>query len=218
MILKLLLALGPVGVILLSSEVLWRKKIVKGERARKFIHVLAGTWMAFWPLYIPFDGIFVLGFMALTLLVYSRFTHLFHAIYAVKRKTYGDILYALAIILCAYLGKADWIFTASILFLCLADGGAAVVGRLWGKQTQYKVFGRIELKKSIHGTLAFVTFCYLSLGLAWLIGDRELIGNNLFVIFGILPIASTVLENMSPYGIDNLLTPLFVTLLLNSLL
>lgn len=218
MILKLVLALGPVGIILILSEVLWRKKLIVGERARKFIHVLAGSWIAFWPLYIPFDGIFILGCAALTLLIYSRLTHLFHAIYAVKRKTYGDIWYALAIIVCAFLGSADWIFTASILFLCLADGGAAVAGKLWGRNTQYRVFGRAELQKSVHGTLTFLIFCYFAIGVAWFIGDRKLIAQNILVVFGVLPFASTILENISPRGIDNLVTPLFVTLLLNSLL
>ncbi len=95
MIPNLALALIPVGIILILSELLWQKKIIIGERARKFIHILAGTWMAFWPLYLPFDGIFILGCIALTLLVYSRITKLFHAIYSVKRKTYGDIFFLL---------------------------------------------------------------------------------------------------------------------------
>lgn len=218
MILNLALALVPIGVILILSELLWQKKIIIGERARKFIHILAGTWMAFWPLYLPFDGIFVLGCIALTLLVYSRITNLFHAIYSVKRKTYGDIFFAVGIIVCAYLGKESWIFTTSILLLALADGGAAVVGRYYGLKNQYLVFRNKNLKKSIAGTIAFLIFSYISISIGWLLGGNDVIADNLLTVLVILPLASATLENTMPYGLDNLTTPLFATILLNSLL
>lgn len=214
----ILFALVPVAIILLSSEVLWRKKIVKGERARKFIHILAGVWMAFWPFYLPFDGIFVLGCVALTLLLYSRRNHLFEAIYAVKRRTYGEIFFALTIIVCAYLGTEPWIFTVSLLLLSLADGGAAVVGRLAGITNQYLIFGNKNLRKSIAGTVAFLLLAYVSVGVGWLLGGVDVMQANIIITWLILPIGATVLENISPYGLDNLITPVFATILLNSLL
>jgi len=218
MILNLTLALIPVGVILILSEVLWQKKIIIGERARKFIHILAGTWMAFWPLYLPFDGIFVLGCIALTLLIYSRITNLFHAIYSVNRKTYGDIFFAVGIVACAYLGLEPWIFTVSILLLALADGGAAIIGRYYGLNNQYHVFGNKNLRKSLAGTIAFLVFSYLSIATGWIMGGEEIISNNIISVLIILPLVSAILENTMPYGLDNLTTPLFATLLLNSLL
>jgi len=218
MIPKLILALGPVGAILIASEVLWQKKIIIGEKARKFIHILAGAWMAFWPLYIPFDGIFVLGCVALSLLIYSRITKLFHAIYSVKRKTYGDILFAVAIVVCAYFGQEPWIFTISILLLALSDGGAAVFGRYYGLKNQYLVFGSKNLRKSIAGTVAFLLFSYFSILVGWLMGGGDIISANLFMVLAVLPFGSALLENTMPYGLDNLTTPLFATLLLNSLL
>lgn len=218
MILKLTFALAPIVIILLTSEYLWRKKIVKGERARKYIHILAGIWMAFWPFYIPFDGIFILGCMALVFLLYSRFAHVFGAIYAVKRRTYGEIFYAVAIIICSYYGQEPWIFTTSILLLALADGGAAVVGRLWGINNQYFVFGRNSLRKSVIGTLAFIVFAYVSIFVGWLVGGNYVLNEYLFVALVVLPMGVTILENVSPYGIDNLVTPVLATLLLNSLI
>jgi dolichol kinase len=218
MIPNLALALIPVGIILILSELLWQKKIIIGERARKFIHILAGTWMAFWPLYLPFDGIFILGCIALTLLVYSRITKLFHAIYSVKRKTYGDIFFAIGILVCAYLGQESWIFTTSILLLALADGGAAVVGRYYGLKNQYLVFGNENLRKSVAGTIAFLIFSYTSIAIGWLLGGGDVIADNIIAILLILPVGSAILENTMPYGLDNLTTPLFATLLLNSLL
>lgn len=216
--LNLLFATVPVGVILLSSEYLWRKKILKGERARKFIHILAGVWIAFWPFYIPFDGIFILGCVALTFLIYSRHTHVFQAIYAVKRRTYGEMFYALAIIVCSYLGQEPWIFTVSILLLALADGGAAVAGRQWGIYNQYKVLGFKNLQKSFAGTIAFLVLAYVSVAIGWLAGGSEVLGDYIIYVFVILPVGATILENLSPYGLDNIMTPLLATILLNSML
>jgi len=216
MFLQLLLATVPIAVVLTASEYLWRKQYIAGERGRKFIHILSGVWMAFWPFYIPFDGIFMLGCAALTLLLYSRFTNLFHAIYAVKRKTYGELFFALAIIMCAYFGREAWIFTTSILLLALADGGAAVIGRFWGITNQYLVFGSKNLLKSRAGTLAYCILAYLSVGVGLLLGGSHVLLGNYPVFLG-LPALMTVVENMSPYGLDNIVTPLIATLVLNTL-
>lgn len=214
----ILFALAPIAIVLVASELLWRRGVLRGERARKFIHVLAGSWVAFWPYYIPLDGIVVLSVAMLTLTIYSRATKLFHAIYAVKRKTYGDIIYALGLLLCAYLGTEPWVFTVSVLLLALADGGAAVVGRLYGKRSTYLVFGSKHLRKSVLGTLAFLVLAYLSVGIGWFTGGAEVLREHISVTFVILPLGATLLENVVPSGFDNLITPLFATLLLNSLI
>jgi dolichol kinase len=215
---KILLALAPVAIILLLSEFLWRKKIVKGERARKFIHILAGTWMAFWPQYLSFRSIIILGSFAIVLLIISRLMHLFHAIYAVKRRTYGDVLFAVAIVLCGLAGQEQWVFSVSILLMALADGGAAVVGRFWGIYNQYFVFGLHSLRKSVAGTLAFIVFAYISIVIGWFLGGDEVIRGNLVVVLLLLPFGAALIENITPFGLDNLFTPLFATLLLNTLL
>jgi dolichol kinase len=213
-----LISLAPVGLILLLSEFLWRKKIVKGERARKFIHILAGMWMAFWPFYISFKAIAVFGALATVVLIYSRLTRLFHAIYAVKRRTYGDILFAITLVLCALLGQEPWIFTVSILFMALADGGAAVVGRYYGINNQYFVFGKRNLRKSIAGTAAYVVLAYVSIAIGYTLGGQDVMQSYVVICFLFLPFSAALLENVTPYGIDNLAMPLFATLLLNSLL
>jgi len=212
------IALAPVGIVLLLSEFLWRKKIVKGEKARKFIHILSGVWIAFWPFYLSFNAIFVFGLLAAIILIYSRITHLFHAIYAVKRRTYGDILFAITVVLCALLGQETWVFTVSILFMALADGGAAVVGRFWGISNQYYVFGKQSLRKSIAGTAAYIVLAYASIGLGYVLGGADTIESHVVVTLLILPLGAALLENVTPFGIDNLVTPLFATLILNSLL
>jgi dolichol kinase len=217
MLVKLAVSLGPVALILLLSEYLWRKKILRGERARKLIHIVAGVWIAFWPFYIPLDGIFILGVVMLTLVIYSRATNLFQAINDVKRKTFGDILFAVGFIICAYFGTVDWIFTISVLLLALADGGAAVVGRYWGQSNQYFVFGNKNLRKSIAGTCAFILLAVISAGIGYVVGGSAVIADNVALVLIGLPLAGALLENIMPYGLDNVATPLLATLLLNSL-
>lgn len=213
----LLVALLPVSIVLVASELLWRLKIIKGEKARKFIHILTGIWMAFWPFYVPFDGIFVLGCVALVLLVYSRLTNLFHAIYAVRRRTYGDILYAVGIIACSMIANAPWIFTVAILFLAVADGGAAVAGRYFGKSNEYLVFGRRSLKKSVIGTVTFIVLAYVSLGIGWMIGGSESNAGEYMWVVVSLPLGAALLENTMPFGLDNIFTPVYAAVLLRAI-
>lgn len=215
---NIFIAIIPVFAVLLSSELLWRRKIISGERGRKFIHILAGVWIAFWPLYLPLDGITLLGISALTLLVYSRITQLFHAIYEVKRRTYGDILFAVALIACSLFARAPWIFTISILFMAVSDGGAAVIGRYWGRRSEYLVFGNRNLRKSILGTLGYVILSYGVLFAGALLLESNLLLEFSIVAWIVLPIGATIIENITPYGIDNLAVPIYATLLLNSLL
>ncbi len=215
MIFRILLAVVPVGIVLLCSEYVWRREILKGERARKFIHILAGVWMAFWPYYVGFDGIVMLGTFAFTLLVYSRMTSLFHAIYAVKRRTYGELFFAVAVVVCAYVSKEPWVFMTSMLLLAVADGGAAVVGRVWGVSNQYKVFGTKQLIKSRAGTAAYVILAFASMVAGYMLGGQDALAGN-WALFAGVPVGMAVIENISPYGLDNLTIPILATVVFNT--
>jgi phytol kinase len=218
MILKLALVLGPVAAVLFASEYLWTKNVLKGEKARKFIHVLAGLWIGFWPLILPFDGIFIISIVMFVMVLYSRMTRLFHAIYSVKRTSYGDIFYALGIMISAYLGREPWIFLIAIFLVALADGGAAIIGRYFGSENRYRVFKITSLQKSVAGTAAFIVLAQSSVLLAWFLGGQEVIRANTLLVFLAMPVVAAALENVTPYGTDNVVLPVFATLLLNSLL
>ena len=140
-----------------------------------------------------------------------------HAIYAVERRTYGDIFFAVSIALCALLAEASWIYGIAILIMAVADGGAAVVGRLWGQSNLYFVFGLKSLRKSVAGTAAYALLVYASIGAGWLLGGNDAISSHAFLVLAVLPILATLFENVSPYGFDNLITPLFTVIFLNAL-
>ena len=150
-------------------------------------------------------------------MIYSRFSPIFHAVYGVKRKTYGELFFALAIIFCSLIATEAWIFTTAILFLSIADGGAAIAGRLWGKKTHYRVWNMSSLQKSVIGTSAFFLLSFVCIAVGYATGGAEIMRTYPIIIFVIIPITTTILENLSPYGADNLLTPLYVALILVNL-
>ena len=211
---QIVLALLPLGIILLVSELLWRGKIISGERGRKFVHILSGVYMAFWPLFLPLDGIAILGLMAFVFLTYSRISPIFHAMHVTDRKTYGELFFALAITVCAIFARQPWIYTTAVLFLAIADGGAALAGKLWGKSNTYFVFGFKNLKKSIAGTLAYVMLAYLCLLVGLQYSDGQQIPNYIYL----LPFIAACVENISPYGSDDFVAPLVVVFVLNSVI
>jgi phytol kinase len=97
--------------------------------------------------------------------------------------------------------------------MSLADGLAAVAGTKLHKTKSYKVFGQ---RKTYIGTL---TFYGVSLAITtgiMLYSGTEFITVALPIMIG-MPFVVTALENIAVYGTDNLVVPIFVVLLLNSL-
>lgn len=210
-----LLALSEIGLILIASEVLWRKRVLRGEYGRKVVHMAAGLSVAFWPFIMSFTAIQIIALAAGLTIVASRKFKIFHAIHDVPRLTYGEILYPLSILILASIAQANWIFTVSVLFIALADGMAAIVGKKWAsKKYTFKV-GRS--KKSALGTTAYILFAYVSLAVGLLIGGKEVMTESPLIIFALLPLTGAFLEVVSPLGLDNITAPLLVMLVLNKL-
>jgi phytol kinase len=144
----------------------------------------------------------------LVVVLLSQRYNIFKAINDVKRKTWGDVLYALGIGLTATLTRDPWIFAVAILFMSLSDGMAGLVGVHYGKKSQYTVFGN---KKSIAGTLAFILCSF-----AILIGIQTVHTLEISpLMFVILPFMAAALENLGSLGSDNILIPVLVVLALS---
>lgn len=203
-----LIAVIIIGIILFVSEYLWHKTHLKGEFARKFVHIIAGSFIAFFPLWLSYGWIMVLavGFIAANLV--NRYSTVFHAIHAIKRKTWGDILLGLGIFICAAIRPEPWLFVTAILYVSLADGLAAVVGKRFGKR-HYKIFDHV---KTPIGSLAFfLTSIVIILGIGVAAGELSHFSVPALLIF--LPLTATLLENVSGYGTDNITLPIAVILI-----
>ncbi len=202
-------AIVVVFLILVLAEYLSRFKGVHSELTRKFVHILVGIFVAFWPFFLSWQQIQVLSLMFLAVVLVSIKLNIFRSIHAISRNKVGEVLFAVVIGVLAIISTNQWVFAAAMLHLSLADGLAAVVGLAYGKGNSYRIMGRT---KSVAGTLAFwVT------SLAIMLWYLAFSGSGLaFAAVLWLPIAAAAAENLSGEGTDNLVVPLLVALALTS--
>lgn len=205
---NLVISVIVVLTLICISELLWRIRDIDIEYTRKFVHISAGTFVAFWSLYLSRNEILLLSAGFVLVVVVSRYTKFFKAIHSVQRPTWGELFFAVAVGLLAYVADSHWIYSAALLVMSVADGMAAIIGMKFGKSNRYTIFG---YAKSLAGTLSFflVTIIILTVNAIFTPG----IFSGWFI--GIALVA-TALENVSIRGLDNLIVPLFVAVTLNA--
>src|SRR5574338_1336280 len=119
----MLLALAGVLAIILLAEVLWRRKSRRStEASRKFVHILTGIYIAFWPLFLSFYQIQLLCVVLLAGVVVSKRLKIFRTIFGVRRFTHGEALFPLGLLVAASFADSGWVYLAAVLHLTLADG------------------------------------------------------------------------------------------------
>lgn len=198
-----------IAFILCLSEILWRKAHIKGEFARKFVHIIAGCFIAFLPFWLSYGWIELLSVGFIVANILNRYTPLFHAIHAITRKSWGDLFFGVGILLAASVRPNKWIFAAAILQVALADGLAAIVGSHYGKH-KYKLFDHY---KSPIGTLTFMVTSFFVTLIVLVLSNFHLQHSQVLVLT-IIPLAMTILENISGYGTDNVVLPVGYLVLL----
>jgi phytol kinase len=198
-----IVATGFVFVLLVLSELLWKGSRIRGEFSRKFVHVIAGSFAAFLPFWVDYGWIALLALGAVIAGLVNRRLKIFSVGSGVRRKSYGDLLFGIAILISALLKPNKWLFAGAILQVALADGFAAIIGTRNGKH-KYVAFSH---SKSPIGTLAFYVVSLLVTLLALHFGGEAVAVHKLEVI-AIVPLVLTVIENVSGYGTDNLTLPL----------
>jgi len=206
----LILSVAAVAAILLLSEYGWRRHWFDNEFGRKFVHITVGSFVAFWPFFLSWNQIRLLSVAFLIVVLISTQLKIFRAIHSVQRPTYGEVCFALTVGILTFVTQNKGIYAAAVLQMSLADGLAAMFGTRYGRKTSYHVAGHV---KSIVGSLTFFI-----VSLVILAGYRALSGHDVppaGLIAGALTAA--VLENLSTLGVDNLVVPLFIGLLLTNL-
>jgi len=204
------LSVLAIFIVLLLSEYGWRKHWLANEFGCKFVHITVGSFVAFWPFYMSWNQIRLLSLAFLVVVLLSNQFKLFHAVHSVQRPTFGEICFAVVVGLLTYVTHSKGIYAAAVLQMSLADGLAAVMGTRFGRDNKYHILGHL---KSVVGTL---TFFVVSLSL--------LVGYGLYSVAGISVAVSVVAaliatagENLAPIGLDNLVVPLFIGLVLTNL-
>jgi phytol kinase len=194
-------------LLLSFNELWWRKHEVHTELSRKFIHVSVGSFVAFWPYLLSWRQIQILSVAFLVGVSVSKYLHIFQAIHSIQRPTWGEVFFAIAVGAVTFITHDRAIYAAALLQMSLADGMAAIVGTHYGNRQKYLVFGT---PKSLLGTLTFFIVSFVVL-----LGFSHFHHTHLSVtwIAGVAA-AAGIIENLAIRGLDNLLVPITVALLL----
>ncbi len=215
----LLAAMGVLGaaVILLFLLSLSRKFAPSAEGLRKLAHLGTGL------LAMPFPWIFssikpvvlVCGLALALLGVISAVpvirVRLGASLYGVGRTSHGEFYFPVAAVIVFALARGDkLLYLIPILVLTLADTVAAVLGSIYVKIPYEGMGGH----KSVEGSVAFFTVAFFAVHVPLLLWSRMSRPQTLLVAVDIALVV-TLLEAVSWRGLDNLIIPLGVLLLLH---
>lgn len=200
---KIIIAALFYMALFIGVEILTKKLKINKELSRKFIHIFSGVTIAFLPLLMSFHQIAILGGLFIPVMVLSKKRNIFSSIHHVKRQTYGEVYFPVAIVLTAILFPQKYLFMYGILIMAISDGFASVIGQKYGKKT-YSILGS---KKSYIGSSVFLVSSFL-IGIVLTITLTST--SVLFSIIISLVCASilTILEGSLSLGLDNLFLPI----------
>lgn len=215
-ILHIGLASSVVGLILIISEYLYKKKITRGEYSRKISHILVGVWFSVLPFYLSENELIFFFSMVFSIGLLNRYVRVFRSIYSVRRKSFGDILYALGLLLVVAIAREPWIISLAALHIALADGLAAILGRKYGTKYQLKFFTN---KKSAVGSSTFFLVSYILTSVFYMhFAGGFHASETLLVISLLSAILLTMSEAFTLLGLDNVSIPLLCAIIANSLI
>lgn len=209
--LKLIICIGGLFLILLVAELLNERKLLKGEYLRKFVHIAAGAFIASWPWLISWGWIELLSLLMIAVMLTNKRVRFFSYHGKVRRPTYGDYFFAAAIFISALISQNKIFFALAIMEMAVADGLAAIAGIGSGKQWEYKVLGN---KKTVIGSMMFWIASASILTAGLLAAHNLFTFTDYYYLLLLMPPALTLLENIAPYGLDNLAIPVFLIIVL----
>lgn len=206
----MLVACAFTFAVLCIGEFGWRKGWLKNEIGRKFVHIIVGSFVAFWPLFLTWNQILFLSAAFVVVVGVSKYFGILRAIHSIQRPTWGEIFFAVSVGLLALLTQDGWMYMAALLHMSLADGLAAIIGTQFGKRNQYNVLGHV---KSVAGSMTFF-FVSVAILIGYSIGTDTPIS---WTVLAGTSLAATVLENTSTRGLDNITVPVWVAVVLSKL-
>jgi phytol kinase len=189
-------------VLFSAIELLARKKQLPIELSRKMAHILAGISAAFLPLIMPFAHIVALALLFLAVMLISLNRKIFMSIHDVRRRSYGELFFPLAIASTALLFPDQSLYMYGILIMAVSDGLAGLLGSWYGKATYRLGWAH----KSYFGSIVFFISA-LAIGV--------LFSQGYVIVLATLTL--TLVEAISARGVDNILLPLVAALCLSLL-
>lgn len=199
----LLLLTSAFGVLtILLADSFRRRHLIGNELARKSVHITHALIIGSWPFFTNYKVIIAAEVFSFGMVFLARVFDLFGPLREVKRLSWGEFFFPLAVIVLALLEPSKWLFLAAVLHFGLADGFAAIVGNRVSKG-HYKIFGH---HKSIIGT---TVFWLVSFGIViWFMYVQSNLAPDLWPVAFIIPTVAALIENISPWGSDNFTVPI----------
>jgi phytol kinase len=206
----LLVAFAYVFAVIAVGEFLRRVSNRPPEFTRKFIHVGVGMWVVgtvllfdtWWFAIIP-----PAAFILINAFSYWRGT--FQAMEAGDRGNLGTVYFPISFAALIYLFWAQPVLlVASLMPMTWGDAMAAIIGRRYG----HYVYPIGRRSRSLEGSLAMLFWSWISTTLALsliplLLGTAS-IDWLLAIVYGAaVAVVCTIVEAISPWGIDNLTVP-----------
>jgi phytol kinase len=207
---EIIFSLLVLGGLMALNDWLWRKKILRGEFARKFVHITTGVFTATWPFFMEWRQIQVIWLLGVTFIVLGRKYKIFRSVHEIERLSWGDVVGPFTLGALTLFEPHKAVFSAVVLHVAIADGLAAIIGVRYGKGNQYKIMGAT---KSIAGSSAFfVSSVLINLVLYFLSGLD--FGPHGLVTLLLLSVGATMVENIATRGFDNVLVPVYALIML----
>ena len=217
--LKISGSLGLLLVLLFASHTAGRYLKWHSEVMRKFVHTMLGLYTLCFPLIFksPLE-VFILCSLVSLIWIAIRFiptlkNHIGASLHGVERFSYGELCFTFSVAFLFYTSAGNIaLYTIPLAILSFSDAFAAVVGIAYAR-TSYKV---AEGTKSWEGSAIF----FLSASLITLIGllaFTEVDRINVIIISFLIALAGALIEATSWRGLDNLLIPIGLHLLLQAM-
>ena len=180
----------------------------KEELSRKIIHIGTGPVILLaWLFDVPKNIAFFTAFSITIALGVNYQYRLLPAIEDIERKSFGTIAYGISITLLLLLFWPNYASSVCIGVLSMAfgDGLAGLIGRSV-KSPKWSI---LDQTKSIVGTLTMGSVVAITTSI---ISSTNNLGIQPLEIL-VISVIATFLEQISPFGIDNLTVPIGVTCL-----
>ncbi len=200
----LLIAFLYVSLVLATSEILRRGAHLSVDLTRKFVHIAVG--MIAFPLALLFSSwqfaiIPPLAFIVVNYISYRR--QIFAGMETGARGQLGTVYFPISFsILIPLLWSQPALLVASLMPLTWGDAFAALIGQRFGAR-KFTVLGQT---RSIEGTLAMFVFSLLAVFLTLLFFAQPIATSLVFAL--VVAFIASIVEALSPFGIDNLTVPL----------
>jgi len=180
----------------------------KEELSRKIIHIGTGPVILLaWLFDIPKNIAFFSALIITIALVVNYQYRLMPTIEDIERKSFGTIAYGISITLLLLLFWPHYALSISlgVLSMAFGDGLAGLIGRSIQSPT-WSILGQT---KSIAGTLTMGAVVGITTGAITSINNIAIQPLEIVTI----SIIATILEQISPFGMDNITVPIGVTCL-----